>query len=142
MTLIVRNVAGLISGFVMLYGLYVVSTGHLAPGGGFAGGVIIMAGVVMLILAYGGDRARELMAENRCHVLDGSGALVFALVALFGIWLGGFFVNFLPHGEVHKFLSGGTILLSNLAIGLKVAAGLVGIFLALVLATRQAMPKE
>jgi multisubunit Na+/H+ antiporter MnhB subunit len=142
MTPIVRNIASLLSGFVMLYGLYVVSTGHLAPGGGFAGGVIIMAGVVMLVLAFGGDRARELMAQSRCHVLDGSGALAFAVVALFGLFVGGFFRNFLPRGQVHKFLSGGTILPSNLAIALKVAAGLVGIFLALVLATRHAMPKE
>ncbi len=142
MTPIVRNVASLISGFVMLYGLYVVSTGHLAPGGGFAGGVIMMAGVVMLMLAFGGDRGRELLAEKRCHMLDGSGALAFALIALFGLFLGGFFKNFLPQGKVHELFSGGTILASNIAIGLKVAAGLVGIFLALVLATRQAMPKE
>ena len=142
MTPIVRNVAGLVSGFVMLYGLYVVCTGPLAPGGGFAGGVIMMAGAVMLMLAFGGDRARELMAQNRCHVLDGFGALAFALIALFGIFLGGFFKNFLPQGKVHELFSGGTILVSNIAIGLKVAAGLVGIFLALVLATRQPMPRE
>ncbi len=46
MTLIVRNTARLVSAFVMLYALYVAATGHMAPGGGFTGGVIIMAGVV------------------------------------------------------------------------------------------------
>jgi len=142
MTPVVQNVSRLVAGFVILYAVYVVCTGHLAPGGGFAGGVILMAGVVMLVLAFGGDRARELMAENRCHVLDGSGALVFVLVALFGFFAGGFFKNFLDRGTAHEFLSGGTIMVCNLAIGLKVAAGLVGIFLALVLASRQAMPKE
>lgn len=142
MTLIVRNVAGLISSFVMLYGLYVVATGHLAPGGGFAGGVIIMAGVVMLVLAFGGERAKVVLEEKRCHVIDGSGALAFALVALLGLFLGGFFKNFLPVGKVHEFFSGGTILISNVAIGVKVAAGLVGIFLALIVATRQVMPRE
>lgn len=142
MSPIVRNVASLIGGFVMLYGAYVCCTGHLAPGGGFAGGVIIMAGVVMMVLAFGGERAHELMAENRCHVADGSGALAFAVIALIGLLFGTFFKNFLPPGKVHRFFSGGTILVSNIAIGLKVAAGLVGIFLALVLATRKAMPKE
>jgi multisubunit Na+/H+ antiporter MnhB subunit len=142
MTPIVRNVTGLIAGFVMLYGVYVSCTGHLAPGGGFAGGVIIMAGAVMVVLAFGGERANELLAENRCHVLDGSGAFAFALVALLGFFAGGFFVNFLPPGRAHEFLSGGTILASNLAIGLKVAAGLIGIFLALVLATRRSMLEE
>jgi multicomponent Na+:H+ antiporter subunit B len=142
MSLICRNIVGLIAGMVTLYGVYVVSTGHLAPGGGFAGGVILMSGVVMVVLAFGGDRARELAAEGRCHVLDGLGALAFAGIALLGFLAGGFFVNFLPKGTVHQYLSSGTILPINLAIGLKVGAGLVGIFLALILASRRARPEE
>jgi len=139
MTSIVRNIVGLILPFVMIYGMYVVCTGHLAPGGGFAGGVILMGGIVMLVLAFGGDRARQTIGKGQCHVLDGLGALAFVAVAMFGFIAGGFFVNFLPVGKVHDFLSGGTILISNIAIGLKVAAGLLGIFLALVLACRQTM---
>jgi len=142
MTSIVRDVTRLVAGVVMVYGVYVSCTGHLTPGGGFAGGVIIMAGVVMLVLAFGGERANELLAESRCHVLDGSGALAFALVALLGFFAGGFFVNFLPRGRVHQLVSGGMILPANLAISLKVAAGLIGIFLALVLATRQPSSQE
>ncbi len=144
MSSIVRNITGLLGGFVMLYGLYVTVTGHLAPGGGFAGGVIIMAGVVMLLLAFGGDRARELMEEQHCHMLEGIGAFAFLVVALLGSVVvgGGFFKNFLPPGKVHDFFSGGTILIMNAAITLKVAAGLIGIFLALVLGCRAAMFKK
>ena len=142
MTPIVRNTARLVSAFVMLFGLYVTLTGHLSPGGGFTGGVILMAGGVLLVLSFGGDRANELTARGRCHVFDALGALAFALVALAGLCVGGFFVNWLPLGKEHKLFSGGTILLSNVAIAIKVAAGLVGIFLALVLVRREAMPKE
>jgi len=142
MTLIVRNVVALISPFVVLYGAYVICTGHLAPGGGFAGGVILMGAVVMLILAFGRSKGKEVKDQNRCHVLDGLGSLGFALVALLGFAAGGFFVNFLPPGRVHEFLSGGTILGSNLAIGVKVGAGLAGVFLALVVGCRQAMFKD
>ena len=144
MSSIVRNIAGLLGGFVMLYGLYVMATGHLAPGGGFTGGVIIMAGVVMLLLAFGGDRARELLEEQHCHMLEGLGAFAFLAVALLGFFVvgGGFFRNFLPRGKVHDFFSGGTILITNAAIALKVAAGLIGIFLALVLGCRAAMFKK
>jgi len=94
------------------------------------------------MLAFGGDRARELTGEGRCHVMDGFGALLFVAVALMGFIVGGFFDNFLPTGKVHNLLSGGTIPVSNLAIALKVASGLVGIFLALILASRRAMSKE
>jgi len=137
MTLIVRNVTKLVAGFVALFGLYIVVTGHLTPGGGFAGGVILMAAAVLIVLAFGGDRARELTTEGNCHIVEGLGALGFLVIALLGLCVGGFFVNFFPgKGNVHEFFSGGTIMLSNLAIGAKVAAGLTGIFLALVLACR------
>ena len=142
MTSIVRNTSSLVGGFVILFGAYITCTGRLSPGGGFAGGVILMSGVVLMVLAFGGDAARELTAEGRCHVLDGAGAMAFLLVALLGFLAsaGGFFVNFLPKGTVHELFSGGTLLASNIAIGLKVSAGLSGIFLALVVATRRAMP--
>ncbi len=137
MTSIVKNITSLIAGFVAIYGVYVVTTGHLTPGGGFAGGVILVAGGVMVILAFGGDRPRELIAEGECHIIEGLGALAFLVVAVVGYFTAAvFFKNFLPAGEVHKFFSGGTILISNIAIGTKVASALIGIFLALVLAAR------
>ncbi len=52
-----------------------------------------------------------------------------------GLAVGGFFVSWLPRGTPHRLASGGTIALSNFAVATKVAAGLVGIFLALVLAS-------
>jgi len=142
MSPIVKNTASVVTAFVMMYGIYVTVTGHITPGGGFAGGVIIMAGVVLLVLSHGGDPLRELTAEGECHVLEGVGAMAFLLVAVIGLFGGAFFANWLGTGKPMELLSGGTILISNLAIGLKVAAGLTGIFLALVLAIRAAMPKE
>jgi len=142
MTSIVRNTARLVSAFVMLFGLYVTLTGHLSPGGGFTGGVLLMAGGVLLVLSFGLDRISGLTAKGRCHLFDGVGALGFALVALVGLGAGGFFVNWLPLGQQHEFFSGGTILVSNVAIAMKVSAGLAGIFLALVLTGLRAMPKE
>jgi len=145
MTLIVRNVTKLVAGFIALFGLYIVVTGHLTPGGGFAGGVILMSAAVLIVLAFGAKQPRETSVEGRCHVAEGLGALGFLVVALLGLCVGGFFVNFFPaKGNVHEFLSGGTIMLSNLAIGIKVAAGLTGILLALVIACRLGWltPKE
>ena len=41
MTVIVKTITGLISGLILLFGIYIVAHGHLTPGGGFAGGIII-----------------------------------------------------------------------------------------------------
>ena len=53
MSLIVKNTARLVAGFIAVFGIYIALTGHLSPGGGFAGGVILAAAAVLVILAFG-----------------------------------------------------------------------------------------
>ena len=132
MTPIVKNTARLVTGFIAVFGIYVAVTGHLSPGGGFPGGVILAAAAALILLAFGRDKAAELITEQRCHVWDAYGALGFLAVALCGYLAGGFFFNFLEGtGKLHELFSAGTIPLSNLAILVKVGAGLAGGFLAL-----------
>ena len=131
MTLIVKNVARLIVGFVTVFGIYIAMTGHISPGGGFAGGVILAAAGVLIVLAFGREFARKTITDPMCHTWDAIGAMGFLVVALCGFAAGGFFENFLPTGTVHELASGGMIPFANLAILLKVGAGLAGAFLAL-----------
>jgi multicomponent Na+:H+ antiporter subunit B len=131
MTLIVKNVTRLVSGFIAVFGVYVALTGHLGPGGGFPGGVILAAAGVLIVLAFGGKTARRFITEPMCHVADSVGAMGFLAVALCGFFAGGFFARFIPTGRLYHLASGGTLPLSNLAILVKVAAGLAGVFIAL-----------
>ena len=41
MTIIVKTITRFTVWLIFLYGLYIIIHGHLSPGGGFAGGVII-----------------------------------------------------------------------------------------------------
>jgi len=131
MTLIVKNTARLITGFIAVFAVHIALTGHLTPGGGFAGGVILAAAAVLVVLAFGRKGAGAMADEPGTHVWDAAGAMGFLVVALCGYFLGAFFLNFMPHGRVGDLLSAGTIPLSNLAILVKVGAGLAGAFLAL-----------
>jgi multicomponent Na+:H+ antiporter subunit B len=132
MTLIVKNVAKLVSGFIAVFAIYVALTGHLGPGGGFAGGVILAAAAALVVLSFGKDYAARVITDRSSHLADSIGAMGFLAVALLGYVTGeGFFVNFLPTGTVHNLASAGAIPLSNLAILIKVGAGLAGAFLAL-----------
>jgi len=143
MTPIVKNTARLVSGFIAIFGIYVALTGHISPGGGFAGGVILAAAAVLIVLAFGRQTAEKMITESGCHLYDAAGAAGFLLVAVFGYLAGGFFVNFLARhgvGTAGRFWSGGTIILSNLFILVKVAAGLAGAFLALAAFRRAHMP--
>ena len=136
MSLIVKTITRLTVGLILLFGIYIVLHGHLSPGGGFAGGVIIALCFVHLMLAFGKDTAVRKVSKNLASNLESIGALMFLSIALLGLIKGSFFLNILGKGTPFNLFSSGTILLSNIAISLKVGVGLFAIFLALVVLER------
>lgn len=134
MTVIVKVIAKFVSPLVVLFGIYVILHGHLTPGGGFPGGVILASAFILLTLAYGKEEVFKRLKERTSYLMESSGALIFLGLALLGILLGGrFFLNFLPPGKLLSILSGGFIPLCNIGIGIKVGGGILGVFLALVI---------
>lgn len=132
-SLIVKTVARWVVAFIVLYGLYIVAFGHLSPGGGFAGGVILACAFVLEVLAWGKDGALATFPFGLAKRLDSAGALLFLALALGGLFTaGGFFINFIQRaapGRPLALFNGGIIPLCNVAIALKVCASL---FLAMV----------
>jgi len=129
MTVIVKTVSGWVKVLIFLFGINIILFGHLTPGGGFAGGVILASSYVLLMLAFGREFVQKNLPISLASRLDCLGAFLFALVALLGVVFGGsFFVNFLYQkympGQALDLVSAGTIPLSNIAIGLKVGASL------------------
>ncbi len=133
MTLIVKVITRLTVGFILLFGIYIVLHGHISPGGGFAGGVIVALSFIHLILAYGGKFAFKKLNQTKASFLENIGAIMFFTIALLGIIGGFFFLNFLKKGEPFHLASAGIIPFCNIAICLKVGAGLFLIFVALTL---------
>ncbi len=136
MTIIVKIISGWVKVLIFLFGIYIILFGHLTPGGGFAGGVILASCYVLLMLAFGREFVEENLPLPLASKLDCVGALAFAVIAILGLVLGGsFFINFLYQkylpGEALNLISAGTIPLSNLAIGLKVATSLFLVILVL-----------
>jgi multisubunit Na+/H+ antiporter MnhB subunit len=135
MTIIVKKVSQLMCGLIFMYGIYIVTHGHLTPGGGFAGGAIIAGSFILLILAFGSEVVNLRKEEARTTATESMSLLIVIILALAGIWLGShiFFNNFLPKGETGQLISAGLIPVYNILIGIEVAAALLTIFLALVI---------
>jgi multicomponent Na+:H+ antiporter subunit B len=137
MTVIVRTIARLLFPFMFLFGVYVVIHGHLTPGGGFPGGVIIAASVLMLILAYGIDYIHERMGFSHAEVLESIGGITIVVLGILGLLLGVFFLqNVFPLGRLGELFSAGNLSLLYLGVGIKVAAGIILIFYTLLFVFR------
>jgi multicomponent Na+:H+ antiporter subunit B len=118
---------GLIPGLIAL-GVYVVVHGHMTPGGGFQGGVILAAGPFAVFLAGRYLRMKLIAPHTLVELADALGAAGYGLVGVGGlIFVGLFFKNFLPFGSPGHLLSAGQMPLASISVGFEVSgAFLVG----------------
>ncbi len=121
---IVRVTGRILFPMIVLLGAYVFIHGHLTPGGGFQGGVIIATGFLFLLLAY-----RQFTIDHKTIMwVESLAGITFAGIGLVGIFMGKTFLeNFLGVGKLNELISGGIIPLIYIAVGFKVAAELTGI---------------
>jgi multicomponent Na+:H+ antiporter subunit B len=132
MSVIVQTVARWLKGLILIYGICIVLYGHITPGGGFAGGVIIACVFTLLTLAGGQRQGLSFFSKAAASTFDSIGLLMFLAIAWLGTWwVGGFFFrNFISTPEQAHFtlFSGGTIPMSNIGLGLKVASSIFLVF--------------
>jgi len=106
---------------ITLYGIYVMVYGHLSPGGGFQGGVIIASGIVLLLIS---QRDFEV-PHSFIVVLETFAGVSYVLIGLIGLFtLDVFLGNFLPHDitQMGMLVSGGIIPIIYIIVGIKVGS--------------------
>lgn len=133
MSLIVRTTSRLTSVFLLVFGVFIFTHGHMMPGGGFAGGLILALSFVNLMLAYGKDVALAHLPKSVTAFFENLGALVLLSIALLGFTGGYFFLNFLGKGRPFQLFSAGIIPLANLAVAVEVGTGIFAVISMLVL---------
>ncbi|OQY40656.1 hypothetical protein B6228_01210 [Candidatus Atribacteria bacterium 4572_76] len=130
---IIKTIAQKLFPFIVLFGFYLISHGHLSPGGGFQGGVVLGTAIILLALSHSIEQTEKKFRSRWLNMLEKLGILTLIFLGFLGILLGySFLSNFLPLGKPGQIASGGLMLLFNIAIGIKVAAGVSVIFYALV----------
>jgi len=130
---IIKTIAQKLFPFIVLFGFYLISHGHLSPGGGFQGGVVLGTAIILLALSHSIEQTEKKFKSRWLNMLEKLGILTLIFLGFLGIFLGhSFLSNFLPLGKPGQIASGGLMLLFNIAIGIKVAAGVSVIFYALI----------
>jgi len=123
-SLILRTGCRFLFPIILLFGAYIFIHGHLTPGGGFQGGVIVASG---FLLAYLGCSDRQIHT-TWLTAAESLAGIAFVGAGLIGLALGGdFLMNFLPKGAFNTLFSAGLLPLIYAAIGFKVGAELAGI---------------
>jgi len=121
---IVKTAAELLFPLLVVAGLYIVIHGHLTPGGGFQGGVILAAAFFLPLLA----KPSTHMNHKTMSLIEGFSGAAFICIGLFALFNHGAFLQpFLSKGVVGELFSAGTFPLLYLAVGLKVGAELAGL---------------
>ena len=133
-SLIFSTISRLLVGLMFLFSLFLLWRGHNEPGGGFIGGLVAAAGLIVYGLAEGPELMRKLLrVDPRTLVLVGlltailSGILPLLQNSAFltGLWV------FIGATETDKGLALGTPLLFDIGVYLVVVGGVAGMVIAM-----------
>ncbi|MBQ6808752.1 MAG: cation:proton antiporter [Firmicutes bacterium] len=132
--LLLKNAADFFTPFALVLGLSVVLHGHLTPGGGFQGGVLVASAAILLFLGYGWDVTNKSLKMDMLKKNEAFAAVLYVGLALAGLLAGSYFCRniFFANGEIGQLLSAGTVAFMNVTVGYKVMTG-VGFLLLLML---------
>ena len=142
-SLILKLIALPIAIFLSCMGIMTILGGHITPGGGFQGGAMITAGVIMCILVYGLDKSPINLSHDFVNVVETFGILVYIGLGLLGLFLAGAFMynvgtdifGLVPESVRTIFhypdmTNAGIVPYLNIVVGLKVFVGLSAIVIA------------
>lgn len=110
---------------LILFGIYIFINGHLTPGGGFQGGVVLASAFLLLLFSDCRIQLNHVLLK-RAEAFSGA---AYVAVGLLGLWLAAGFLDprFLPAGEFGQLFSAGAIPLIYILVGIKVGSELTGI---------------
>ena len=119
---ILQIAAKILVPIIILYGIYVILNGHLSPGGGFSGGAIIGAGLILYVNAFGFEKATRIMNRKNYAVISVVPLLFYACAKGYSFFTGANHLESgIPKGTPGEILSAGLILPLNICVGIVVA---------------------
>ena len=97
--LIVTNTVRLLIPVIQIFAFYVLAHGHVSPGGGFQGGVLMGASFILVALSWDLETALARFPLHWCTIIAGLGIVLYAGIGILSMFLGG---EFLDYAELSK----------------------------------------
>lgn len=120
--LILQAGARILVPVIILFGIYIILNGHLSPGGGFSGGAVIGAGLILYLNAFGFEKTEKLFSEKTYKWISFGALSTYCMAKSYSFFTGANHLeSHIPLGIPGHILSSGLILLLNICVGLVVA---------------------
>ena len=104
---------------ILLFGVYVVLNGHLSPGGGFSGGAIMGAGLILYLNAFGFQKTERFFTYRTFRWITYLSLMTYGLLKSYSFYTGANGIESgIPLGTPGAILSAGLILPLNICVGL------------------------
>jgi multicomponent Na+:H+ antiporter subunit B len=119
---ILQGVAYVLCPIIFIFGIYIILNGHLSPGGGFSGGAITGAGLILYVCAFGFKKTQQFFDEHVYKIAKITALCMYGLIGTYFYMTGANGIeNHIPLGIPGHILSSGIILPINFCVGLEVA---------------------
>lgn len=120
--IVLQTVARILVPLIVIFGIYVILGGHLGPGGGFSGGAIIGAGLILYLNAFGFAKTERFFTAKTYKKLSFCALGCYCLAKSYSFYTGANHIpSGIPLGTPGAILSSGLILILNICVGIVVA---------------------
>ena len=120
--IILQTVARILVPPILIFGIYIILGGHLGPGGGFSGGAVIGAGLILYLNAFGFAKTERFFTAKTYKWMSFCALACYALAKSYSFYTGANHIeSVIPLGTPGAILSSGLILLLNICVGIVVA---------------------
>ena len=127
--IVLRVIVKFVTPFILIYGFYIQLHGKYSPGGGFQAGVIVSAALILNSMLIGSKSINKFINIEELKVLSCLGVLIYTFVGLWGIFLGG---NYLDYSVLNSDVILGQkigITIIEICVGITVFAVMMMLFL-------------
>ena len=119
---ILQTVARILVPPIMIFGIYIILAGHLGPGGGFSGGAVIGAGLILHLNAFGFAKTGKFFTAKTYRRMSFCALACYSVAKSYSFFTGANHIeSIIPLGTPGAILSSGLILILNICVGVVVA---------------------
>ena len=119
--MILQHQANLLVPLILLFGVYVVMNGHISPGGGFSGGAIMGAGLILYLNAFGFKKTERFFTFKTFQIVSLMALAFYACSKAYSFFTGAnHLTSIFTPGTPGMLFSAGLIPYLNIAVGLVV----------------------